>query len=294
MENADWQIIIEHSKSRIDALETAFGEEALAIASFEVEEKTDHWRSTVLLAEKPDVPRLRHALGEMVFSVRKVERKDWVRETQANFPPRGIGRFLVLGSHHLGVSEAGSIVLRLDAGAAFGTGEHATTEGCLRALEWVAKKGMRSGNRISQERGAGTTILDMGCGSGILGIAAAKRIPAARVVGVEIDPAATRVARENAEKNHVAARCRMVTGNGYHCLEVRGKYPLIFANILARPLVTFAPALARHLAPGGHAVLSGLLNAQAQWVLAAHRAQGLALARRVVIGEWTTLVVVKT
>ncbi len=285
METADWQIEILHRKEDMTQIEEWFGGEALALASFELDEKANLWRSSVFLAHKPDNSRLAMLLEGFTFSVLAVQHKDWVVETQANFPPRRIGRFLVLGSHHHGISEAGSIPLYLDAGAAFGTGEHATTEGCLRALELIVKRSMEQKARTKKPE-----ILDMGCGSGILGIAAAKSIIGARVLGVEIDPVATAVAMENVRRNQVAARCRMVTGNGYACPQLEPAYDLVFANILAAPLVKFAPMLKRHLVVDGYAILSGLLTTQADWVLSVHRVQGMALVKRIVIGDWTTLV----
>lgn len=285
METADWCIIVEHRKEDIARLEDLLADEALAIANFELDEKANRWRTTAYFADKPDVASWPDTFSYML---EPVEQKDWVAETQANFPPNRIGRFLILGAHHegMGLEQASAIALKLDAGAAFGTGEHATTEGCLRALEFVAKKSVGQEARMKN-------ILDMGCGSGILGIAAAKLIPGASVLGVEIDPVATAVAAENVKRNRVGAQCRMVTGNGYQCPLVQGEYSLIFANILAAPLMKFAPALTRRLAPGGFSILSGLLNTQANWVLNAHRAQGLALQRRIVIGDWTTLVISK-
>lgn len=300
METADWQIEIFHRKEDMARIEELFCEEVLALASFELDEKTNRWRSSVFVADKPDDARLSTLLAGFQFAILPVQQHDWVAQTQANFPPRRIGHFLILGSHHQGISEAGSIPLYLDAGAAFGTGEHATTEGCLLALEWIAKKRSARGLEVWRLENAkplnlqiskAPAFLDMGCGSGILGIAAAKRIIGATVLGVEIDPVATAVAVENVKRNKLAARCRMVTGNGYDCPQLEETYDIIFANILAAPLVKFAPMLKQHLAIGGYAILSGLLSTQAHWVLSAHRAQGLALVRRIEIGDWTTLVV---
>lgn len=303
MEAAHWQILIEHRKEDIALLEDLLAEDALAIAHRELDEKANRWRTTAYFAHPPQV-----CLPEGFVSVLEpVEQKDWVAETQANFPPLRLGRFLVLGSHHEGMEAAGAITLRLDAGAAFGTGQHATTAGCLNALEWVAKRSSPSpvsglgeqeawsaGAEVRRpEQAALYRVLDMGCGSGILGIAAAKLIPAAQVLGVEIDPMATAVAAENVRRNRVGASCRMVTGNGYGSPWVQGEYRLIFANILAGPLVRLAPALACRLEPGGYAVLSGLLNMQANWVLNAHLTQGLALRRRITLGDWTTLIIGK-
>ncbi len=343
MDRADWQVEIDHTAADVAMLDAAFDEHALAIASFEVSEASGAWRTTLLFGERPERAWLEECLNGLPYRINPVEQKDWVAETQAGFPPVTLGRFLVLGSHHHDVCSTGKLILHMDAGAAFGTGEHATTAGCLQALEWIIKilppaspparqtrcaralarrvgltpsatKGLdlltllpvsckerRPVGRLSHEpakrrpiasaggASRGHQILDMGCGSGILAIAAAKlcHVP---VLGVEIDPVATSVAAANFQRNRLHGLCRAITGNGYRAPEVRGEYTLIFSNILAGPLVRFAPELAQHLAPGGYAVLSGLLNHQASWVLAAHRAQQIYLVKRIVIGEWTTLI----
>lgn len=185
------------------------------------------------------------------------------------------------GTHLAAPSLPGRITLRLDAGLAFGSGEHGSTRGCLRALEAVAR-----GSRPRR-------VLDLGTGSGILAIAAAKllRVP---VLGTDIDPWAVRVARQNARLNQVGPpRVATAQTPGWRGRAVlaRAPYDLVLANILARPLCAMARDLARHLAPGGRAILSGLLASQARQVLAAHRRQGLVLERVVREGGWATLVV---
>jgi ribosomal protein L11 methyltransferase len=204
---------------------------------------------------------------------------DWVTQTYLSFPPIRAGRFFVHGSHHKQAVPAGTIPLQIEAAMAFGSGEHATTQGCLLALSDLAR-------RLPLTR-----ALDMGCGSGILAFAIAKlwRRP---VTAVDIDPLSVEIARENARLNRVARLVKCHQGNGYDLPEVaaHGPYQLIAANILARPLARMAPQLRRHLAPGGTAVLSGLLKRQEPLVMAAHRAQGLRLVRRYRIGEWSTLV----
>jgi ribosomal protein L11 methyltransferase len=135
-------------------------------------------------------------------------------------------------------------------------------------------------------------VLDMGCGSGVLAIAAARRWPAAAVLAVDNDPVAVRVATENVRINRVERRVALAVSDGYASSRVRraGPFDLVLANILADPLMDMAPALARRLAPGGRAILSGLLDRQADAVLAAHRRVGLQLAGRIDHGPWTTLV----
>lgn len=209
----------------------------------------------------------------------KLPPRDWVRENQESFPPRRIGRYFVHGSHHREGVPAGAVGLLIDAATAFGTGEHATTAGCLLALDRLARR--RRYHRI----------LDMGTGTGILAIAAVKTFASA-ALAVDIDGGSARVARENARRNGVAGRVTARWSRGYLTREVRRRrpYDLVLANILARPLALMARDLRRALAPGGVAVLSGLIEWQEPFVLAAHRAQRLCLARRITIDGWRTLV----
>ena len=206
----------------------------------------------------------------------------WLARTYASFPEQLIGQcFAVRGTHLTGPAAPHRITLTLDAGLAFGTGEHGSTSGCLVALETVARRRPRR-------------ILDMGTGSGILAMAAAKLLNR-QVLATDIDPWAVRVAKENAALNGVAHQVTARLADGWCDPFVRGNgpYDLVFANILARPLCMMARDLALHLAPGGTAILAGLLINQARWVLAAHRAQGLRLVRMLPQGAWTTIVMRK-
>lgn len=208
----------------------------------------------------------------------RLRERDWLGENLRNFPPVRIGRFFVHGSHWRGVPPSGMIAIEIDAASAFGTGEHPTTAGCLLALDTLA------GRRRFR------APLDIGTGSGILASAAAKRLRR-RVLASDIDPEAVRVARRHVRRNGLGGLVKVVRGAGYRSRQVRrSRYDLIFANILARPLAAMASDLARSLAPGGRAVLSGLLQRQEAMVLAAHRAQRLALERRLLIDGWATLI----
>jgi ribosomal protein L11 methyltransferase len=208
---------------------------------------------------------------------------DWLRANQESFPPLRIGRYFVHGSHVADKVPAGAIGLLIDAATAFGTGEHATTAGCLLSLDRLARRGRRR------------RILDMGTGTGILAIAAAKtwRVP---VLACDIDRHSVEVAAENVALNQVAGLVHCCPSDGYSAAEIRRAAPfdLIFANILARPLVAMAPDLARHLAPGGIAILSGLLANQESFVSAAHRGQGLVFRGRRPITGWNTLIFEKS
>jgi len=219
-------------------------------------------------------------MPEPVVEVESLPPTDWLAWSLSGFPPIVAGRYFVHGSHYGGRVPAGRVGLRIDAAMAFGTGEHGSTRGCLLALDALAR-------RLRRPR-----TLDMGCGSGILAIAAAKTFRV-RPLGVDLDPLSVRFARLNARRNGVGPSLRAVFGDGYATRGVgRGApYGLVFANILARPLSRMAPALRRSLAPGGYAVLSGLLVRQDAMVLSAHRAQGLRLVMRRTVGDWRTLVV---
>lgn len=203
----------------------------------------------------------------------------WLARTRAAFPEQRIGRrFALRGEHLRGPLAAGRITLILDAGMAFGSGEHGSTRGCLRALERVSWRRARR-------------VLDLGCGSGVLAMAAA-RLLRCRVLASDIDPWSVRVARQNVARNALTDRIRCVRADGWRQRPVRGAggFDLVFANILARPLCAMARDLAAGLAPGGITILSGLLATQARMVLAAHRRQGLSLRFTLREGAWTTLV----
>jgi ribosomal protein L11 methyltransferase len=203
----------------------------------------------------------------------------WLARTYAAFPEQRIGRrFAVRGTHLTGAAAPGRITLTLDAGVAFGSGEHGSTRGCLIALETVARRRPRR-------------ILDLGTGSGILAMAAVKLLHC-RVLATDIEPWSVRVTQQNARLNRIAPLIRARLADGWRNPAVRagGPYDLVFGNILARPLCAMARDLATHLAPGGTAILAGLLLTQARLVLAAHRRQGLRLERILPQGPWATLV----
>ncbi len=261
-----------------------------AVSEFEIGDGQE-WRVEGFGRERPDLAEIetRTALLASAFGLatptmvhERIADIDWLRASYESFPPLQISRFYVHGSHIETPVPASKIGLLIDAATAFGSGEHASTEGCLRAAAALARRRQRPAR-----------VLDMGCGSGILGIAGAK-LWGCPVDAVDIDPESVRVTALNAKLNRVSRLMRTAAGPGYDTPLVFGRrYEVIFANILARPLCRMAKRLASHLAPGGHAILAGLLTTQAAMVLAAHRSQGLYLVRRIRLGDWTTLVLGK-
>lgn len=272
------------------AFEDTFAEDFTTVSTFEVEED-EVWVVEGFAAKKPDtrplalrLALLASAMGiqEPALELERLPETDWLAASYRSFPPIRIGRFFIHGSHVEGGVPASAIGLRIDAATAFGSGEHPTTEGCLRAIE-------RLGKKVPVAR-----ALDMGCGTGILAFAAA-RVWGASVLAADVDPESVRVARINARANRVGDRVRAIVSDGYAGREAprAGPYDLILANILARPLTKMAPDLAGNLKPGGFAILSGLLSWQETQVRNAHRACGLTLADRITIKGWTTLVLRK-
>ena len=219
--------------------------------------------------------------------IAKVPSKDWLTETVASFPPLKAGRYYIHGDHIKGAFPTGAVRLVINAATAFGSGQHASTMGCLLALNEIFK---RQGQLSPRD----IVGLDMGCGTGILGMAAAKT-RRVRVLCADIDPEAVRVTRYNARKNGLAhlTPALMSDGCGDRAIRRHAPYQFITANILARPLVHMAADLSALLAPGGHLVLAGFVRRDEALVLNAYRSQGLRLERRYRIAPWTTLVLKK-
>ena len=221
-------------------------------------------------------------LGETLpaaVTLEDVPDENWVAISQAALPPVQAGRFTVHGSHDRARVGGGPTKIEIDAGEAFGTAHHATTEGCLAALDRVVRRrDFRS-------------VLDLGCGSGVLAIAAARLLPCARVAASDIDPEAVRVAAANARVNRMAGRVRFAAATGFDHPRLRAahQFDLILANILAAPLIRLAPRVRAAMRTGGIAILSGLLIEQAPAVIAVYRAQQFALVAHDRIAGWSTL-----
>jgi ribosomal protein L11 methyltransferase len=226
------------------------------------------------------VAALGTGVGVPPVQVGELPETDWLAENRRALPPLTVGRWYIHGSHVTAPPPAGATALRIDAGLAFGAGSHESTRGCLLALDRLAKR-----HRFRRP-------LDLGCGSGILALAIARRwhVP---ILAVDVDPVAVATTRLNAAANRAAHFVRAVVADRVPPRDVIAQssgHDLIMANILARPLIGLAPNIGRALAPGGVVVLSGILAHQARAVAAAYRAQGMALADRLVLGEWPTLI----
>ena len=212
-----------------------------------------------------------------------IEETNWVRHVEKMLSPVAAGRFLVHGPHDRDKAAGHPFAIEIEAGEAFGTAHHGSTEGCLIAISHIVPA-------LAPAR-----VLDLGTGSGVLAIAIAKLAPAARIIGSDIDPRSVEIATENAAKNGVPDNIRAVVATGLdHPLLCEGvSFDLVVANILAGPLVELAPGVARALKPGGRIVLSGLLDRQAGEVLHAYASAGCTELNRVTRGEWVTLVLAK-
>jgi ribosomal protein L11 methyltransferase len=255
----------------------------------------DSWRLDAYFGARPSrsmtdmLKRLVPSAGSAEPWIEQVADEDWVTLSQQGMEPIDAGRFFIHTPLHRGTTPPGSIALEIDAGRAFGTGQHETTAGCLIALSRLKANGAVFGN-----------ILDLGTGTGLLAFAALRLWPATRATASDIDPVAIDVAKENAAVNGVKlGRARgqldlaVAAGLEHPQLKARTPYDLVIANILAGPLIALAPSVSAALAPRGRLLLAGLLNFQAERVAAAYRREGLMLTGRIERGEWPTLVMRK-
>ena len=262
------------------ALDTDPATEALTYSILEEDEDHDVWRIDAFPTTADERASLEGVLtrfGALRLSTEVLADADWLAMSLSGLPPVRAGRFFVYGAHDRGLAPPNAVNLRIEAGAAFGTGHHGTTVGCLRAFDRLLKQ-----RRFER-------VLDVGCGTGVLAIAAA-RTGSRVALGTDIDRVSVRIANENAKLNDAPAR--FVHANGLDASVVRGEgpYDLVFANILAPPLVALAQDIKGALKPGGAALLSGLLRTQERRVLAAYVSRGFRLERRLHRDAWATLI----
>jgi ribosomal protein L11 methyltransferase len=276
------------AKHVVDLLNESFFEGQAAISAFEG--PGGQWHITVHFAEPPDQDSIRELVGiaagddvaqDIAFDT--VEARDWVKATLEDLVPVPAGRFVVHGSHDRERVPANKLGIEIEAALAFGTGHHGTTRGCLLLLDHVLKGYFPR------------RVLDLGTGTGVLAIAAAKALHGA-VLATDIDPASVRVASENARLNQTGHLVETIRATGFAAPQFAQAAPfdLVLANILANPLRQLATPMARHLAPSALVILSGLLTHQANSVVAAYRARGLVPVRHLRIDGWSSLLLRKT
>ncbi len=251
---------------------------------FEIEDGSGLYEVTAYFEEAPDgveLALLAASHGARPFIVSEVPDEDWVAKVRRELAPVEAGRFFVYGSHDADKLPEGRIPLLIEAAMAFGTGHHGTTLGCLKALDALIEGGATP-----------TRVADIGCGTAVLAMAAARVWPEARVMASDIDEVAVEVAEANLAANGMAGQveCLEAAGFDHEALRAAAPFDLVFANILKGPLVALAPAMASNVSSGGHAILSGILNEQADAVERVYEEAGFAPAQRTSIGEWTTLV----
>jgi ribosomal protein L11 methyltransferase len=260
---------------------------ALAITLFELRPPT--FVVEAYYDHEPSLAALRRLLTEQcadlgALALEAVPDLNWVALSQAALPPIRAGRFVVHGSHDRSRFAMRRLAIEIEAGEAFGTGHNATTALCLEALDMLVRR-----RRFAR-------VLDLGCGSGLLAIAAARALPDARVFASDDDPLAIKIARDNTRLNRMGQRIRTVSAAGFAhaALQAAGSFDLVLANILPGPLVDLAPAMRRAIACCGAVVLSGLLDHQVREVAAAYRSQGFHLLRRTRRAGWAALTLINT
>ena len=261
-----------------------------AVAAFEETPTTKDWKGGPWLVEayfgeQPDEDNLRALIAAVAgedlsarVSFGRIDAKDWVASSLEGLKPVRAGRFIVHGAHSRGEVRDNEIAIEIEAALAFGTGHHGTTRGCLLILDRIAR------------RRRPRSILDIGTGTGVLAIAAAKLFKRPVHSG-DIDKISVATAGENAKRNGAGAFVDPVRARGaaHNALRQGAPFDLVFANILARPLRAMAPEIARLTETGADIILSGLLARDAPSVIAAYRTQGMALVRRIDIEGWVTL-----
>jgi ribosomal protein L11 methyltransferase len=268
-----------------DAMEN-LDPEPTGVGVFEIEDGSGLWEIGAYFIDEPDdveLTLMAAAFGANPFVVSEVPETDWVAKVKRELSPVVAGRFFVYGSHDADKIPEGSEPLLIEAAMAFGTGHHGTTLGCLRALDRLASAGF-----------IGKNVVDIGCGTAVLAMAAARIWPNP-VLASDIDEVAVDVAAANVSCNDLDGRvtCLVAAGFEHETLHSAAPYDLIFANILKGPLIELAPDMAAHSAQGGIVILSGLLVEQAEDVLAAYDANGFDCETREDIGEWSCLTLIK-
>ena len=291
-----------------DALAESLAADEFAASAFE--DASGRWSLAIYFREPPDAAAVRALIASLAGSpaaqalrFETLAPADWVRNSLEGLAPVEAGRFVVHGAHARARVRENRIGIQVEAGLAFGTGHHGTTRGCLLALDRIMKatsrrpatrSAGRSAAALPRKREGRAFALDVGTGTGVLAIAAAKALRQ-RVLASDLDARAVAIARENARINRIGGALEVIHAGGLRAaaFRARGPYVLIFANILLEPLKALAMPMTRLVAANGHVVLSGLLAGQAGAALASYRARGLVLVRRMTLENWATLILVR-
>ncbi len=253
------------------------------VGVFELEDGSGLWEVGGYFTEAPDpvaLALLAAAHGARDFAVSELPEVDWVAHVRRELAPVRAGRFHVHGSHDADSVPDGVWPLLVEAAMAFGTGHHGTTLGCLLAFDRLLDDGL-----------APARVLDLGCGTAVLAMAAARALPGATILASDIDPVAIEVTEANLAANGLSGRVDALVAEGLDASAIAAAAPfdLVFANILMAPLIDLAPGIAAATAPGGHAILSGLLTEQADTVAATYAGAGFAVEASDTHGDWATL-----
>jgi len=256
--------------------------EPTGIGVFEVEDGSGLWEIGGYFTDAPDaagLALLSTAFDAKPFVISELPETDWVAHVRRELAPVAAGRFFVYGSHDADAVPEDCEPLLIEAAMAFGTGHHGTTLGCLTALDRLIGQGV-----------VAKRVVDIGCGTAVLAMAAARVWPDP-VLASDIDQVAVDVARANLRANGLTDRvtCIEAAGFDHPALKRAAPYDLVFANILKGPLIALAPDMARHISPGAFVILSGILNEQADEVVAVYARSGINLIHRDSIGDWTTI-----
>ena len=254
------------------------------VGVFELEDGSGEWEVGAYFIEKPDeisLLLLENAFDAGGFVISKIPETDWVAKVKRELSPVEAGRFFVCGKHDLKKTPTDRVGLLIEASMAFGTGHHGTTKGCLLALDKILSEVTNLKN-----------VIDIGCGTAVLAMAVAKT-SSAKIMASDVDPVAVEVALANLKANNLENRVDCIEAMGFEDFRIksRGPYDLIFANILKRPLIDLAPDISGQMSSGGLAIISGILDEQAEEIIDFYQQNGLVVFDRIDIGEWVTLTV---
>ena len=274
---------LDEAQALADLIDEHIAIDAMAVTVNETDEANALWNTVAYFENEAAAKDAIRILNISGADIAEVPDEDWVRRSLEGLAPVIAGRFYLHGSHDRDKRRSGGHSFEIDAGTAFGTGHHGTTAGCMLILDAILK----------QQRPK--RIFDLGCGTGVLAIAAAKACNV-KVLATDIDPEAVRVTKLNANLNGLGPNINALTAAGlhHHAIRQAGPFDLIFANILSRPLVSLAYGLSNLLQPGGTIILSGLTRDQLRWVSAAYKTRGLIPTHVIKIENWVAIALKRT